>query len=41
VGENLFTLLAEDVTPSPYNQPPFPAAGDAVSDLCTVTANSP
>ena len=35
VGENVFELHAEDVTPPPYNQPPYPPAGD--TDTCTVT----
>jgi hypothetical protein len=37
IGDNHFTLVAEDVTPAPYNQPPFPAAGDTAADSCTVT----
>ncbi len=41
VGVNTFTLLAEDVTPAPYNQPPYPAAGDQASDNCTVTGILP
>jgi len=41
VGTNVFTLLAEDVTPSPYNQPPYAPAGDTASDSCTVTAAQP
>jgi uncharacterized protein (DUF362 family) len=41
VGVNTFTLLAEDITPAPYNQPPYPAAGDQASDGCTVTGNLP
>jgi len=38
IGENVFTLTAVDVTPAPYNQPPYPPAGDWDSDSCTVTA---
>jgi len=38
VGENRFTLRCWDVTPAPYNQPPYPPAGDSSSDSCTVTA---
>lgn len=41
VGNNVFTLIAEDVTQSPYNQPPYPPAGDTDSDDCTVTASAP
>lgn len=41
VGENRFTLLAVDVTPVPYNQPPYPASGDSASDSCTVTGVAP
>ncbi len=36
-GENIFTLVARDVTAAPYNQPPYPASGDSASDTCTVT----
>jgi len=41
VGNNLFQLVAEDVTPSPYNQPPYPAAGDTCSGSCTVVGVAP
>jgi len=41
VGSNVFTLFGEDVTPAPYNQPPFAPSGDTDSDACTVTATSP
>ncbi len=41
VGDNIFTLAAEDVTPAPYNQPPYPAAGDTATAGCTVTGLSP
>jgi len=27
-GTNTFTLVTEDVTPAPYNQPPYPPSGD-------------
>jgi len=37
VGDNEFVLVAEDVTPAPFNQPPYPPAGDADSHICTVT----
>ncbi len=35
VGDNVFTLQAEDTTPAPYNLPPYPPAGD--TDSVTVT----
>ncbi len=38
VGANVFVLYAEDVTPPPYNQPPYPPAGD--TDTCTVTVTA-
>lgn len=41
VGNNSFTLQAEDVTAAPYNQPPYPAAGDTDSASCTVIGFSP
>jgi len=41
IGDNVFLLTAEDVTPAPYNQPPYPAAGDTDTAGCTVTAAAP
>jgi len=41
VGVNTFTVLGEDVTPAPYNQPPYIPSGDTHSDDCTVTASAP
>ncbi len=41
LGENVFVLLAEDVTPAPYNQPPYPPSGYRVTSSCTVTAVEP
>ena len=41
VGDNLFELVAEDVTPSPYNQPPYPMSGDTDTDSCLVTGVAP
>ena len=41
IGDNVFSLFAEDVTPAPYNQPPYPASGDTATDVCTVTASAP
>ncbi len=40
-GENVFTLHAEDVTPAPYNQPPFPPAGAADSHAVTIDVTVP
>ncbi len=37
-GNNVFSMVAEDVTPPPYNQPPYPAAGESNTSSCTVTA---
>ncbi len=41
LGVNRFELQVEDVTPAPYNQPPYPAAGDTASDSCQVLALAP
>jgi plastocyanin len=41
IGSNVFELLAQDVTPSPFNQPPYPQAGDTDSESCTIVAMSP
>jgi hypothetical protein len=41
VGENRFTLTAEDVTPAPWNQPPYPPAGDTATDGCVLTGRLP
>ncbi len=41
IGANLFELAAEDVTPAPYNQPPYPPAGDTATASCTVTGLAP
>ena len=41
VGDNVFSLLVEDVTPSPYNQPPYPMSGDTATDTCVVTGIAP
>ncbi len=40
VGDNVFTLIGVDVTPAPYNQPPFAPSGDTDSDACTVVATA-
>ncbi len=39
VGSNVFTLIGVDVTPAPYNQPPFAPSGDTDSDACTVVGS--
>jgi hypothetical protein len=41
IGDNHFVLEVEDVTPPPYNQPPFSPAGDTDTGSCTVTASGP
>jgi len=41
LGENSFLLTAEDVTPAPYNQPPYQPAGGTDSALAVVTAQAP
>jgi len=41
VGNNVFTLLAMDVTPAPFNQPPNPPSGDTDTAACTVTGVAP
>ena len=41
IGSNQFLLIAQDVTPSPYNQPPYPPAGDTDSDVCVVVGIAP
>jgi len=40
-GDNTFTLTAVDVTPAPYNQPPYPASGDSCTQVNVVTAVAP
>jgi len=41
IGDNLFMLQAEDVTPAPFNQPPYPPAGNTAAASCTVTGIAP
>lgn len=36
-GDNIFNLVGEDITPSPYNQPPYSPSGDSDSEACTFT----
>jgi hypothetical protein len=41
VGLNFFTLTAEDVTPAPYNQPPYMPSGTTDIDSCGVSGVVP
>jgi len=41
IGDNTFTLLAMDVTPAPYNQPPYPPDGNTCTTFEVVTAYAP
>jgi hypothetical protein len=41
IGSNMFQLIAEDVTPAPYNQCPYPPSGDMATSTCVVVANTP
>jgi len=41
IGGNTFTLWAMDVTPAPYNQPPYPPSGGTCSWVNSVTAQAP
>jgi len=41
IGLNSFTLVSQDVTPTPYNQPPYAASGDTDSASCTVEGIAP
>lgn len=41
LGDTIFTIHTQDVTPVPYNQPPYPPAGDTDSDVCTVIGIAP
>lgn len=40
-GTTTFELHALDVTPAPYNQPPFPSSGSMSTDQCLVPAVLP
>lgn len=40
-GDNVFNLVAMDVSPPPYNNPPRPLAGETDTDICTVTGATP
>lgn len=41
VGSNLFSLHGEDITPAPFNQPPFAPSGDVAADTCVVVGLTP
>ncbi len=41
VGDNIFTLYGYDVTPAPYNQPPYAPDGGSDTASCTITAYAP
>ena len=41
LGENSFRLVVADVTPAPYNQPPYQPAGDTDSAAAMVNALAP
>jgi len=41
IGDNTFTLYGYDVTPSPFNQPPYAPAGDTDNNNCVVTGMAP
>ena len=41
IGDNRFTVNGEDVTPAPYNQPPYLQSGDKDLDYCIITAYAP
>jgi len=41
VGGNTFVLTAMDVTPAPYNQPPYPDSGGMCTGTNVVTAHAP
>ena len=41
VGTTVFTLHGMDVTPAPYNQPPYQPAGATASDSCGITGTAP
>jgi hypothetical protein len=41
VGDNVFLLTVQDVTPAPWNLPPYPTAGDTASDNCLLVGIAP
>jgi len=40
-GYNCFHLIVADVTPAPYNLPPYPPAGSIATDSCTIEGVNP
>jgi len=40
-GDNVFSLITEDVTPAPFNQPPYPLAGDTMTCSIMLRAEMP
>jgi hypothetical protein len=41
IGDNVFTLHVEDVTPPPYNLPPYAPSGGTDTDSCMITGIAP
>jgi hypothetical protein len=41
VGTNIFTLVCEDVTFAPYNNPPYAPSGDSSASICIVVGIHP
>jgi len=41
VGDSLYELVSVDVTPAPYNQPPYLSSGDMCSDSCNIVGLPP
>jgi hypothetical protein len=41
LGNNTFVLSTRDVTPAPYNQPPYPPSGDTCVKTNVVNAHAP
>jgi hypothetical protein len=40
IGANRIQLVVEDVTPAPFNQPPFAPSGETATDDCLITAGA-
>ena len=41
LGDNYARLTVVDITPPPYNQPPYPGSGDSARDTCHVEGTYP
>jgi len=39
IGNNTFQLIAQDVTPAPFNQCPHPPSGDTATSTCVIVAS--